>query len=570
MHAGDGNIHVNIPVHSNDYAMMQEADETAAIVMKQTVDLGGVISGEHGIGLTKLRFIDRAILDDFDRYNRETDPEDLFNPGKLTADFPLSRIYTPSFNLLELEAFILEATDLEELMGSMASCVRCGKCKAVCNTHYPGGTMFFNPRNKILGVALVMEAVLYDAQTSTTFFKNFRKLQEISDHCTICHKCAVPCPVKIDFGNITLMIRQLLVARRKKSFKLMTQLALFVVRRKGYYFNMMVRPIMYRLGYNAMRFGYFMLRPFRAIARKVMPKLYALFSSPLPGNAGERPLRERLGLKGANNIYSFENPDLQVKKSVLYFPGCGSERMYPEISMAVMALLYRAGVRVVIPPEYLCCGYPFLANGQEDRANIKSYENRILFHRIADIIGYMDISDIIVSCGTCFDMLEKYEVENIFSGARLTDISEFIYREDLYRAEPGLHRPLIYHEPCHTPMKAVGSEKVITKLFGNAPRAVPYCCGEAGTMSMSRPDISETIRDRKTLLLKNAETGNDEVILTACPACVQGLSRSRRETGLTAKHVAVYAAEQFLGERWKRDFLREIKKQGRETILFRF
>lgn len=568
MHAGDGNVHVNIPVHSNDYAMMQEADETAGIVMKQAVALGGVISGEHGIGLTKLRFIDRSILDDFERYNRENDPDDLFNPGKLTADFPLSRIYTPSFNLLELEAFILEATDLEELMGSMASCVRCGKCKSVCNTHYPGGTMFFNPRNKILGVALVMEAVLYDAQTSTTFFKNFRKLQDISDHCTICHKCSVPCPVKIDFGNVTLMIRKLLVARHKKSFKLVTQLALFIIRRKGYYFNMAVRPIMYRLGYNAQRIGYFMLRPFRALARTIMPKLYAIFSSPLPGNAGERPLRERLGLKGANNIYAFENPDLPVKKSVLYFPGCGSERMYPEISMAVMALLYRAGVRVVIPPEYLCCGYPFLANGQEDRANIKSYENRILFHRIADIIGYMDISDVIVSCGTCFDMLEKYEVENIFSGARLTDISEFIYREDLYRAEPGLHLPLIYHEPCHTPMKTAGSDKVIAKLFGAAPRSIPYCCGEVGTMSLSRPDISGTIRDRKTLLVKSSETGNDDMILTACPMCVQGLSRSRRETGLEAKHVAVYAAEQFLGQRWKREFIREVKKRGRETILF--
>ncbi len=568
MHAGDGNVHVNIPVHSNDYAMMQEADETAGIVMKQAVALGGVISGEHGIGLTKLRFIDRAILDEFDRYNRETDPDDLFNPGKLTADFPLSRIYTPSFNLLELEAFILEATDLEELMGSMASCVRCGKCKTVCNTHYPGGTMFFNPRNKILGVALVMEAVLYDAQTSTTFFKNFRKLQEISDHCTICHKCAVPCPVKIDFGEITLMIRKLLVARRKKSFKLVTQLALFYLRRKGYYFNKAVRPLMYRLGFNAQRIGYFINRPFRAITRHVMPKLSAILSSPLPGNAGEQSLRERLGLKGAHNIFSFENPDRPVKKSVLYFPGCGSERMFPEISMAVIALLYRAGVRVVIPPEYLCCGYPFLSNGQDDRADIKSYENRILFHRIADIIGYMDISDIIVSCGTCYDMLEKYEVENIFSGALLTDISEFIYREDLYRAEPGLHLPLIYHEPCHTPLKAAGSDKVIPRLFGALPRSVPYCCGEVGTLSMSRPDISETIRDRKTFLVKSAETGNDKVIITACPSCVQGLSRSRRETGLTAKHIAVYAAEQFLGERWKRDFLKEIKKRGRETILF--
>ena len=60
MHAGDGNIHVNIPVHSNDYRMMLDADEIAGIVMKETTEkFNGVISGEHGIGLTKLKFIDK-------------------------------------------------------------------------------------------------------------------------------------------------------------------------------------------------------------------------------------------------------------------------------------------------------------------------------------------------------------------------------------------------------------------------------------------------------------------------------------------------------------------------------
>jgi FAD/FMN-containing dehydrogenase len=95
MHAGDGNIHVNIPVHSNDYPMMQEADETAGLIMKETTEkFNGVISGEHGIGLTKLRFIDTRLLDAYADYKKEVDPEDLFNPGKLRHDFPHSSIYT--------------------------------------------------------------------------------------------------------------------------------------------------------------------------------------------------------------------------------------------------------------------------------------------------------------------------------------------------------------------------------------------------------------------------------------------------------------------------------------------
>ncbi|MCC6302042.1 MAG: DUF3683 domain-containing protein, partial [Gammaproteobacteria bacterium] len=57
MHAGDGNIHTNIPVNSNDYAMLQEADRIVDRVMALAADLGGVISGEHGIGITKLRYL---------------------------------------------------------------------------------------------------------------------------------------------------------------------------------------------------------------------------------------------------------------------------------------------------------------------------------------------------------------------------------------------------------------------------------------------------------------------------------------------------------------------------------
>ena len=60
MHAGDGNVHTNIPVNSDDYAMLQEAAEAVARVMRLAVSLGGVVSGEHGIGITKLEFLDRG------------------------------------------------------------------------------------------------------------------------------------------------------------------------------------------------------------------------------------------------------------------------------------------------------------------------------------------------------------------------------------------------------------------------------------------------------------------------------------------------------------------------------
>ncbi|OQA97932.1 MAG: putative FAD-linked oxidoreductase [Spirochaetes bacterium ADurb.Bin218] len=567
MHAGDGNVHVNIPVHSNDYRMLLEADETAGIIMKATTDkFQGVISGEHGIGLTKLRFIDKSVLDDFAAYKKESDPSDLFNPGKLRHDFPHDIIYTPSLNLLELEAFILEVADMKELTKSISSCVRCGKCKEVCNTHYPEATMFYSPRNKILAVTLITEAVLYEAQTTNNLsFRNFRMLRDVSDHCTMCHNCYNPCPVNIDFGNVSLAIRSLLHERKRSEPKLITSFVLFYLKTRGYYYNKLFRYILLKAGYSMERLAYVVNKPLSAFTSQIAPKLNEILKSRLP-RAGNPTLRELLGLKGANTFFAFTNPQKDIIKSVVYFPGCGSERMFPEISMAVIALLYNAGVRVVIPPEYLCCGYPLLANGRQKDAENKSYENRVIFHRMADIVNYMGISDVIVSCGTCYEMLSKYTIENIFQDAEITDINEFIATHLLYSKEE--NSTLYYHDPCHSPLKKMGADKTFKTILGTKPLVAPNCCGEGGTLALSTPHISNSLRNRKRKNIKELLTKRENItVLTTCPSCVQGLSRINGRTSVTGKSMVVYLAEKMLGTGWKKQLVNELKKQGVERII---
>ena len=108
MHAGDGNVHTNIPVNSDDYNMLQQANHAVERIMHLAKDLGGVISGEHGIGITKFDFLEAAEINEFTQYKNKVDPEGRFNKGKLLAGGNLERAYTPSFNLMELESIILE------------------------------------------------------------------------------------------------------------------------------------------------------------------------------------------------------------------------------------------------------------------------------------------------------------------------------------------------------------------------------------------------------------------------------------------------------------------------------
>ena len=65
MHAGDGNVHTNLPVNSDNYEMLQDAHTAVARIMKLARSLDGVISGEHGIGITKLEFLTEEEIGEF-------------------------------------------------------------------------------------------------------------------------------------------------------------------------------------------------------------------------------------------------------------------------------------------------------------------------------------------------------------------------------------------------------------------------------------------------------------------------------------------------------------------------
>jgi Fe-S oxidoreductase len=90
----------------------------------------------------------------------------------------------------------------------------------VCATHVPRANLLYSPRNKILATSLLVEAFLYEEQTRRgVSIKHWQEFEDVADHCTVCHKCLSPCPVKIDFGDVTMNMRNLLRKMGKKSFR---------------------------------------------------------------------------------------------------------------------------------------------------------------------------------------------------------------------------------------------------------------------------------------------------------------------------------------------------------------
>jgi Fe-S oxidoreductase len=294
----------------------------------------------------------------------------------------------------------------------------------------------------------------------------------------------------------------------------------------------------------------------------------------MPGGLPKQAARKLLDIEDADYVPIIRPPQAPADtEAVFYFPGCGSERLFSQVGLATQAMLWHAGVQTVLPPGYLCCGYPQRANGMDDKAEQIITDNRVLFHRVANTLNYLDIKTVVVSCGTCYDQLAGYEFEKIFPGCRLIDIHEYLLEKDI-KLEGVQGTRYMYHDPCHTPMKLQDPMKTVRSLVGDTAIKTDRCCGESGTLAVTRPDISTQIRFRKEEeLVKNDATLRQDgfdgeiKVLTSCPSCLQGLSRFEADSGAKADYIVVEMAKHILGDNWLEDYVKKANDGGIERVL---
>lgn len=601
MHAGDGNVHTNIPVNSDNYEMLQTAHEAVARIMKLARSLDGVISGEHGIGITKLEFLTDDEIANFTAYKLKVDPEGRFNKGKLLRGAALKQLgddvhaadlteaYTPSFGLMGHESLIMQQSDIGDIAASVKDCLRCGKCKPVCATHVPRANLLYSPRNKILATSLLVEAFLYEEQTRRgVSIKHWEEFEDVADHCTVCHKCLTPCPVKIDFGDVSMNMRNLLNKMGKKSFRPGSVFSSLINTTNPQTIKV-VRSALVNVAIPMQRLGNDVLKiaarhqtsapPASVGTASLKEQVIHFINKKMPGGLPKKTARALLDIEDKDYVPIIRDPKQTTAdtEAVFYFPGCGSERLFSQVGLATQAMLWHAGVQTVLPPGYLCCGYPQRGAGQFDKAEKMITDNRVLFHRVANTLNYLDIKTVVVSCGTCYDQLQGYQFDKIFPGCRIIDIHEYLLEKGITLKGKGA---FLYHDPCHTPMKLQDPMKTVKALVGDGVIKSDRCCGEAGTLAANRPDVSTQIRFRKEEEIRKGEaelrdkgliSEKDNVkILTSCPACLQGLSRYGEDTQsglLEADYIVVEMAKQILGDNWMREYVDKANTGGIERVL---
>ena len=562
MHAGDGNIHVNIPVFSNDREMMKRAEKTAEDVMAKAVELGGVVSGEHGIGITKMKFLEQNRLDELRAYRQKIDPQAIMNPGMLNDPTIIDKVFTPSFNLLELEAKILQYGSLAQLSSMISKCIRCGKCMPVCCVYHPGSNIFFHPRNKNMVIGSLIEALLYDMQRShLPRFNQLKNLEEIADHCTMCRKCLKPCPVDIDTADVSILEREILSDLGYKHTAPATKLSLMYLQSRNKTFNSVFRKSVVELGSSMQRLaasGFKKAPPL--VAEQPWRPLNMLKSPMMP--ASKETLGDALPAVSENEALLI-NPEGEVLKTVFYFPGCGSERLYSEIGMAAIYLLVKSGVRVILPPPSLCCGFPAKVNAKKKMAADIALRDTIILTQIRDMLGHLVFDGFVISCGTCREALHEMGCEEIF-GCDIIDVSRFVMDRCNLDLKEKIDETVLYHTPCHDSFDGEG--RALTGRLFTKVTPVPNCCSEAGTLAISRPDISFAMLTRKRDSIQAALPDQQSTVMaTNCPSCMSGLGRNR-DLGIVPRHMAVILAEACGGFSWRQEFSRLAK--GAEKVTY--
>ena len=214
----------------------------------------------------------------------------------------------------------------------------------------------------------------------------------------------------------------------------------------------------------------------------------------------------------------------------------------------------------VVPPPFLCCGFPAHVNAKRDQHSRIVLRDTIIFSQIRDMFAHFEFDACVVTCGTCLEGLRAMEADKLFGG-RIVDTNAYVMERGL-RLDG--REAALYHAPCHDSLDGQAAS-MLGRWGGFGPvTTVPHCCSEAGTLALSRPDITDAMLHRKGEVLQEALDGDHGTkFLTNCPSCIQGLGRQR---GVQPRHLAEALAEKLSGPSW----IDRFEQQAGKAVAFTF
>ncbi|WP_277657079.1 anaerobic glycerol-3-phosphate dehydrogenase subunit C [Seleniivibrio woodruffii] len=471
------------------------ADEVFTLVNR----LGGAVSGEHGDGRLRSKYIKMQygnLYDIFMQTKEILDSGKLLNPeiktqhddNQMMKNLRYGKEYSsvdiPNKNLKWSEGFVEEAE----------KCHGCSKCTTVttatrmCPVYKVTRDEYSAPKAK----ANILRALLSGAVDDRALYEE--ALQEVISHCVNCGSCHIECPSAVNIPKLSIEARSHYVSKFGVSLTDRIPTKLEDMGRNLRKVTWLLEPVMKH-----------------KFARNIMEVVSGIASErefvPLAKNSLYDRLKERSKLKS--------------DRKVLYFAGCYASYVRPQIGEAMIKVLEAAGIEVIVPEQH-CCGIPHLSKGLTDGAKEKLEANRKSWGALLDEVDY-----VVATCTSCGLSLYKewgFLSDDEFTRkvkSKLIHISTLVNMnmDKLEFSDKKLH--LAYHKSCH--MRSLPDNHSSVNMLSCLKGAVvedlaSNCCGMAGSWGMKADnyDLSTKIGTPMTDKLKMSDA---DIGVTDCPTC---------------------------------------------------
>ncbi|MDR2401206.1 MAG: FAD-binding oxidoreductase [Deferribacteraceae bacterium] len=478
------------------------ADTVFNLIMK----LGGTVSGEHGDGRLRSKYVPlqyQNIYSIFVKVKNLFDPDNRLNPGIITGFEPNGQInnlrYGEAYSAKELAEKHLMWED--GFINEVEKCHGCSKCTTVstavrmCPIYKITRDETAAPKAKANMLRALISGKIGIEKLYTGVF------QYVLNRCINCGSCHSECPSKVNIPKLAL--------EAKAGY----------IKRYGLDFSKRFSVKLEEFGRNTHRYSpiYSAALKINGI-RKAFEKITGLTAERTPPAFAFRSLYDR-----------FDTVIGSQEKSVIFFAGCYASYIRPEIGESAIRLLNEFGYKVILPEQH-CCGIPHSSKGLAEDvlakigSNFKSWAGRL-----------EEAEYIVTTCSSCTHSLQNAWGDHM--GGELIDrirkmtvpVTSLI----------NMHNPsitsataisLAYHTPCHMKLSkdSLASYRLLSKA-GNT-RVSPLvnsCCGMAGSWGSLKENYVQSAEIGE-LLATSLEMSDCEICATDCPTCEMQLKHLTR------------------------------------------